>query len=103
MNLQTLTVKELKALATEKGITVTGDKRKKETWLNALTQVKATTIAPTPVVNSRIAALEKAFALPRLALNFGQLKQLATAKGVKITGDKRKQQSYVTALKLALG
>ena len=43
-----LTIKQLKALAAEKGITVVGDKRKKETWLNSLTQTEVATPTSTP-------------------------------------------------------
>jgi hypothetical protein len=58
--------------------------------------------APATPATSAIAALEKAFSLPRLALDLAQLKQLAKAKGVRVKGDKRKKTTYIEALKLAL-
>ncbi len=58
--------------------------------------------APATPITSAIAALERAFHLPRLALDFNQLKQLAKAKGIRVGGDKRKKQTYIDALKLAL-
>ena len=47
-------------------------------------------------------ALERAFSLPRMALDFSQLKQLAKEKGITPKGDKRKKQTYIDALKLTL-
>ena len=58
--------------------------------------------APATPATSAIAALEKAFSLPRVALDLAQLKQLAKAKGVRVKGDKRKKTTYIEALKLAL-
>lgn len=53
MNYQQLKLKELKAIATSKNIIPTGDKRLKETWINALESFDNTSVS-----NARVGLTE---------------------------------------------
>lgn len=101
--MKNLTIKQLKALAAEKGIVPTGDKRLKATWLNALTPFPTpaseptgtTTHAVTPWLTNNIRTRQIAL-LERNSL--AQLKTLAKERGITPAGDPRKKSTWANAI-----
>lgn len=59
MNYQQLTLRELKAIATSKNIIPTGDKRLKQTWVNALIEAETVSVSNARVDSTRTVLFEE--------------------------------------------
>jgi hypothetical protein len=97
-----MSMSELKALALSRGIEPTGDKRRKETWVEALSSHRSnlddSALSDAVTLSPATPRCTSSFELHKVSMS--ALKQLAAERGVEPTGDKRRKDTWIDALDL---
>jgi uncharacterized membrane protein YgcG len=95
-----MSMSELKALALSRGIEPTGDKRRKETWVEALSSHRSnlddSALSDAVTLSPATPRCTSSFELHKVSMS--ALKQLAAERGVEPTGDKRYKDTWIDAL-----